>query len=227
MDFDAQFDSLWESILDVGREPATGGYRRFAWNTADLTLREWFTGEAAASRHDRGGGPQRQHVGLVDAHRLERGPEGRVRHRISSGLGARRRRLRRAPRRGVGVPRGRSPPRPRCCTRHPDRRRRIRRRGGCPVRRGLRRVAAEHRGTDAPTARCALRDNDGTTLADALRDAGRRPEQLGADDTLAERVGVYVELHVEQGRALAGPGSAGGRRVVDLAARQMAPHLRR
>ncbi len=27
MDFDAHFDSLWESILDVGREPATGGYR--------------------------------------------------------------------------------------------------------------------------------------------------------------------------------------------------------
>jgi N-carbamoyl-L-amino-acid hydrolase len=48
----------------------------------------------------------------------------------------------------------------------------------------------------------ALRDNDGTTLADALRDAGRRPELLGVDDTLTERVGVYVELHVEQGRAL-------------------------
>ena len=48
----------------------------------------------------------------------------------------------------------------------------------------------------------ALRDNDGTTLADALRGAGRRPEHLGADDTLADRVGVYVELHVEQGRAL-------------------------
>src|SRR6185312_6928134 len=46
MNVDARFDSLWESILDVGREPATGGYRRFAWNAADLTLREWFTGEA-------------------------------------------------------------------------------------------------------------------------------------------------------------------------------------
>ena len=47
-----------------------------------------------------------------------------------------------------------------------------------------------------------LRDGDGTTLADALRKAGRRPEHLGADPELAERVGVYVELHVEQGRAL-------------------------
>jgi len=48
----------------------------------------------------------------------------------------------------------------------------------------------------------ALRDNDGITLADALRDAGRRPDLVGVDDTLTERVGVYVELHVEQGRAL-------------------------
>jgi len=32
--------------------------------------------------------------------------------------------------------------------------------------------------------------------------AGRTPEHLGADPRLAERVGVFVELHVEQGRAL-------------------------
>ena len=40
------FDHLWGSILDVGRDAVSGGYRRFAWTTADLTLREWFTGEA-------------------------------------------------------------------------------------------------------------------------------------------------------------------------------------
>jgi N-carbamoyl-L-amino-acid hydrolase len=58
--------------------------------------------------------------------------------------------------------------------------------------------------TGALTAERALRlrDNDGTTLADALRGAGRSPEHLGIDDTLTDRVGVYVELHVEQGRAL-------------------------
>ncbi|MDP9167967.1 MAG: allantoate amidohydrolase, partial [Actinomycetota bacterium] len=47
-----------------------------------------------------------------------------------------------------------------------------------------------------------LRDADGTTLADALAAVGRDPAHLGADDRLVERVGVYVELHVEQGRAL-------------------------
>jgi len=32
--------------------------------------------------------------------------------------------------------------------------------------------------------------------------AGRNPEHLGADPTLTDRIGVFVELHVEQGRAL-------------------------
>ena len=41
------FDTLWPTILDVGRHTATGGYRRYAWSDADLTLREWFSGCAA------------------------------------------------------------------------------------------------------------------------------------------------------------------------------------
>src|SRR5258705_480150 len=47
-----------------------------------------------------------------------------------------------------------------------------------------------------------LRDYDGVTLAEAMTKAGRTPEHLGADPRLADRVGVFVELHVEQGRAL-------------------------
>jgi N-carbamoyl-L-amino-acid hydrolase len=47
-----------------------------------------------------------------------------------------------------------------------------------------------------------LRDTDGITLAEALVRVGRDPEQLGEDPRLSERVGVFVELHVEQGRAL-------------------------
>ena len=50
-------------------------------------------------------------MGVVDAGRLERGPERRIRHRIAPGLGARRRCVRRAARRRVGVRRGRSRPR--------------------------------------------------------------------------------------------------------------------
>jgi len=43
------FDPLWNEILEVGRHRGSGGYRRYAWSDADLTLREWFAG-AAASR---------------------------------------------------------------------------------------------------------------------------------------------------------------------------------
>ena len=35
-----------DEIRDVGRNPGTGGYRRFVWNDADQQLREWFAGEA-------------------------------------------------------------------------------------------------------------------------------------------------------------------------------------
>ena len=54
-----EFDTLWPAILDVGRNPGSGGYRRYAWSDADLTLREWFTGCAAergmAVEEDRNG----------------------------------------------------------------------------------------------------------------------------------------------------------------------------
>ena len=47
-----------------------------------------------------------------------------------------------------------------------------------------------------------LRDVHGMTLGEAMTKAGRTPEHLGVDPQLADRVGVFVELHVEQGRAL-------------------------
>jgi N-carbamoyl-L-amino-acid hydrolase len=46
-----------------------------------------------------------------------------------------------------------------------------------------------------------LRDADGTTLADALRAAGR--PAVAADAEALSRIDAFVELHVEQGRALA------------------------
>ena len=39
------FEQLWSAIADIGRDPTTGGYRRFAWTEADLSMREWFSGE--------------------------------------------------------------------------------------------------------------------------------------------------------------------------------------
>src|SRR5688500_6518159 len=43
-----RFDQLWSAIVDIGRDPATGGYRRFAWTEPDLKMREWFADECAS-----------------------------------------------------------------------------------------------------------------------------------------------------------------------------------
>ncbi|HET6208773.1 MAG TPA: allantoate amidohydrolase, partial [Jatrophihabitans sp.] len=48
----------------------------------------------------------------------------------------------------------------------------------------------------------ALTDADGLSLAEALAAAGRDPERLDADRETLDRVGMFVELHVEQGRGL-------------------------
>ena len=46
------FDALWAELEPVGRDAATGGYRRYAWTPEDHTLREWFTAHALARRLD-------------------------------------------------------------------------------------------------------------------------------------------------------------------------------
>jgi N-carbamoyl-L-amino-acid hydrolase len=56
----------------------------------------------------------------------------------------------------------------------------------------------------------ALRDADGTTLAEAMRAAGHDPAHVGRDDDTLARIGTFVELHVEQGRALVDVGAAVG-----------------
>ena len=35
------FAGLWESLLPIGRDPGTGGYRRFAWTQEDAACRAW------------------------------------------------------------------------------------------------------------------------------------------------------------------------------------------
>lgn len=194
------FDGLWDSILDVGRDPA-GGYRRFAWTTADLTLREWFTGEAA----QRGMTVEEDRNGNVWAWWLPAGWTGDPVGAFVTGS-----HLDSVPGGGafdgpLGIvsafaavdllrARGVSPRIPVAVVAFSDEE------GG---RFGVACVGSQL-STGAVTAERALnlRDADGTTLADALRKAGRRPEHVGPDPALSDRIGVYVELHVEQGRAL-------------------------
>ncbi|RDH80569.1 allantoate amidohydrolase [Mycolicibacterium moriokaense] len=198
---DARFDSLWESILDVGREPATGGYRRFAWSSADLTLRDWFTGEARR----RGMSVEEDRNGNVWAWWLPSGWTGDPKGAFVTGS-----HLDSVPDGGafdgpLGVvsafhavdlvrSRGVEPTVPVAVVAFADEE---------GARFGVACVGSQlSTGALSAERALALRDNDGTTLADALRAAGRRPEHLGPDETLIDRVGIYVELHVEQGRAL-------------------------
>lgn len=58
-------------------------------------------------------------------------------------------------------------------------------------------------GTLSREAAHALRDADGITLPRAMEAAGHDPAALGADPERIARIGAFVELHIEQGRALA------------------------
>jgi N-carbamoyl-L-amino-acid hydrolase len=49
----------------------------------------------------------------------------------------------------------------------------------------------------------ALTDADGITMEEAWRAAGRDPDVMGPDPETLRRIGAFVELHVEQGKALA------------------------
>ncbi|MGW0178683.1 allantoate amidohydrolase [Nocardia sp. NPDC003345] len=195
------FDTLWQEIADIGRSPDTGGYRRYAWNDADLTLREWFTGCAAARgmtvEADRNGNlwawwlPPGWTGDPVDAFvtgsHLDSVPDGGAFDGplgIVSAFAA----VDELRARGI-VPR-----RPVAVVAFSDEE---------GARFGVACVGSQlSTGALAPDRALGLRDADGLTLAEALTRAGRDPRSLGPDPALARRVGVFVELHVEQGRAL-------------------------
>jgi beta-ureidopropionase / N-carbamoyl-L-amino-acid hydrolase len=61
-----------------------------------------------------------------------------------------------------------------------------------------------------PDSARALADADGTTLAEAMRQAGTDPDYLGADPARLAALHAFVELHIEQGRALIDTGAPVG-----------------
>lgn len=195
------FDQLWAELEPVGRDPGSGGYRRFAWTWEDHALRDWFAA-AARSRGldlttDRAGnqwawwgdpdaaGPG---AGLVIGSHLDSVPDGGL---FDGQLGvvsafAAIDTLREA---------GFSPSRPVAVVNFGDEEG-ARFGVACTGSRLL-------TGALAPSRALALRDNDGVTMAEAMKLAKFVPEEAGRDDSALRRVGVFVELHIEQGRALA------------------------
>jgi N-carbamoyl-L-amino-acid hydrolase len=193
----AEFDRLWSQVEPIGRS-TSGGYRRFAWTPQDLALREWF----AAACSERGldvtvdqagnqwawwGNPDDAGPGVAIGSHLDSVPDGGA---FDGPLGVVSSLL------VIDILRrsGSTPARPLAVVNFGDEE---------GARFGVA-CGGSRLLTGALTAEraLALRDGDGTSLAEALRTAGRDPKNLAADAEALSRLGCFVELHVEQGRGL-------------------------
>ena len=184
-------------IASIGRDASSGGYSRLAWTDADLTLREWFIGQASELgldvETDRNGniwawwGDPTAGDAIVTGSHVDSVPDG---GNYDGPLGIASALTAVADLKGRGV----QPRRPLAVACFTDEE------GG---RFGVAcigsRLAA---GVLTPDKARALRDSDGITMDEALRRAGRDPDALGAEQERLARIGAFVELHVEQGRGL-------------------------
>ncbi|MFF4984593.1 allantoate amidohydrolase [Streptomyces sp. NPDC001046] len=191
------FHSMWAELLPIGRSSASGGYRRFAWTGADLDCRAWFEEQAEsrglACETDRNGNqwawlgdPARGDAVVTGSH-LDSVPDGGAYDGplgVVSAFAA----LDELRDRGADLAK------PLGIVNFGDEE--GARFGlacvGSRLTAGQLTVAAAHRLTDA----------DGTSLPRAMEAAGHDPETIGPDPERLARIGAFVELHVEQGRAL-------------------------
>lgn len=184
-------------IAGVGRDAASGGYRRLAWTDPDLALREWFVGRAAGLgldvETDRNGnlwawwGDASAGDAIVTGSHLDSVPDGGNFDGplgVASAFAA----VEALQRRGV------APARPLAVACFTDEE------GG---RFGIACIGSRlTAGALGPERALAMRDADGISFDEALRRAGRDPTSLGAEPDRLGRIGAFVELHVEQGRGL-------------------------
>ena len=193
--------ALLDAIADVGRA-ASGGYERFAWTAHDLTLREWFAAEAAGRGLDvvldRAGNqwawwgdPDADGPGVVTGSHLDSVPGGGA---FDGPLGVAGAFAALDALRASGV----EPVRPLGIVNFSDEE---------GARFGLACLGSRAVTGTVPAERLlALRDGAGDRLADVLGaafSAGVPLEHYGRDPETLARIGVFVELHVEQGRYLA------------------------
>ncbi|MER6913104.1 allantoate amidohydrolase [Streptomyces sp. NPDC000594] len=191
------FTEMWKDLAPLGRNPRTHGYRRYAWTPADRDCRAWFQAQAHTRglryEADRNGnqwawlGDPADGDAVVTGSHLDSVPDGGA---FDGPLGVvsafaaldalRARRAR--PVRPVGI------------VNFGDEE---------GARFGLACVGSRLTTGQLTRERAhALTDADGVTLARAMEHAGQDPETLGPDPERLARIGAFVELHVEQGRAL-------------------------
>ncbi|MDT0437885.1 allantoate amidohydrolase [Streptomyces sp. NPDC005840] len=188
---------MWRELAPVGRHEGTGGYRRFAWTAADTECRAWFERQARGRgldvEVDRNGnqwawlGDPALGDAVVAGSHLDSVPDGGA---FDGPLGV------------VSAfaaldelrARGARLDRPLGIVNFGDEE---------GARFGLACVGSRlAAGQLTPAAAHRLTDADGITLPQAMAAAGHDPDAIGADRERLDRIGAFVELHVEQGRAL-------------------------
>ncbi|MFJ5709482.1 allantoate amidohydrolase [Streptomyces sp. NPDC093105] len=196
---------MWRSLRPIGRSAATGGYRRYAWTGADADCRLWFRMQAEARRldveTDRNGnqwawlGDPTAGDAVVTGSHLDSVPDGGAFDGplgVVSAFAA----LDELRARGVSFRR------PLAIVNFGDEE---------GARFGLACVGSRlTAGRLTKEQAYELRDADGITLPQAMEAAGHDPEGIGPDPERLARIGAFVELHVEQGRALDLSGDAVG-----------------
>lgn len=188
---------MWAELLPLGRSSTSGGYRRYAWTGADLECRAWFK-EQAETRGlthevDRNGnqwawlGDPAAGDAVVTGSHLDSVPDGGA---FDGPLGvvssfAALDELR---------ARGAEFTKPLAIVNFGDEE---------GARFGLACVGSRLAAGQLTVEQAhKLTDGGGTTLPQAMRAAGYDPDTLGPDPERLARIGAFVELHVEQGRAL-------------------------
>ncbi|MFJ5680334.1 allantoate amidohydrolase [Streptomyces sp. NPDC093097] len=198
----SSFHEMWEELQPLGRDSSSGGYRRYAWTGADTDCRAWFRAQAQARglayELDRNGnqwawlgastaGDVAPGEAVVTGSHLDSVPDGGA---FDGPLGvvssfAALDELRE---------RGAEFAKPLAIVNFGDEE---------GARFGLACVGSRL-SAGALTLEDAhrLRDGDGVSLPQAMERAGHDPEAIGPDPERLAAIGAFVELHVEQGRAL-------------------------
>lgn len=188
--------TLLGDISSIGRDP-TGGYRRFALTAHDQELGEWFDSTARALELDleidRNGnrwawwGDSTRGDAVVTGSHLDSVPRGGA---YDGPLGVASAFAAIHAMKVAGV----VPSRPLGVVCFSDEE---------GARFGVACIGSRlATGALSPERALALRDSDGISMAEALRKMGRNPSDLGSDSERLSRISAFIELHVEQGRAL-------------------------
>lgn len=193
----ASFQEMWAELLPVGRSSASGGYRRHAWTSADAECRAWFQEQAEARglayEVDRNGnqwawlGDPAEGDAVVTGSHLDSVPDGGAFDGplgvVSAFAALDELRVRNA-----------TFDRPLGIVNFGDEE---------GARFGLACVGSRLAAGQLTVEQARLlTDGDGISLPKAMAAAGHDPDAIGADPERLARIGAFVELHVEQGRAL-------------------------